>query len=425
MTHEPQEILLPIQPAQPSAGRFVAFASPFLHAPEGARTVFLVTLAAACGPLLAGVVLFGWRAAVVVGLSIIGCAATEWVYFRVTAAPALLGRSHAYLTGLLLGLTLPAYVPWYVPLVAAAFAIIVGKGILGGVGHFLWQPALIGRLAVAVMFSTALAGPAAKIPGTGAILAQNQLLVGDIQNTRYVSNFRQWRGRAAPQGADAFQVHTPATILQKVTREDPPSFSALAYLPAPEELPRAKPAVLMKLPPLNALLYGTRPGGIGETSVLVILIAGLYLVYRNYIKLHLPLAFILAAAAVAAVAPIRLAGPQDTVRVLWWPVFTEGLDTGFLYVVYQVVSNELFLAAIFLATEMTSRPVTSGGQVIFGLAGGTLAMLLKLYVDTPIPAYMAVLAVSTLTPAIDAIWRPRVLGQRRFAWLHLRHRASR
>jgi electron transport complex protein RnfD len=95
-------------------------------------------------------------------------------------------------------------------------------------------------------------------------------------------------------------------------------------------------------------------------------------------------------------------------------VTAEGLDVGFLYLLYHLLSGEMLLAAFFLATEMTSRPVTTGGQVIFGLVCGVIAALLKLYVDTSIPAYLAVLVMNTFTPTIDAVWRPRVFGQKRF-----------
>ena len=66
---------------------------------------------------------------------------------------------------------------------------------------------------------------------------------------------------------------------------------------------------------------------------------------------------------------------------------------------------------------MTSRPVTSGGQMLFGLGAGAAAMLLRLYTDVPVPAYMAVLLMNTFTPVIDTIWRPRVMGMRRYAWM--------
>jgi electron transport complex protein RnfD len=380
---------------------------------EGVRTIYLVTLAAACAPLAAGVILFGWRSLLVAAISVASCVLIEKAYYRSTRTPALLGRSHAAMTGVLLALTLPAFVPWYVPIIAAVFAIVVGKAIFGGVGHFLWQPALLGRLAVAVLL------PATMNPTSWPLLAQNRLMVGDITRAQQVDDYRQWRGRPAPAGADAFLLTRPSETLAALTAGETAEYRALAY---PDDDSGAGGQLLMRLPPINEMLYGATPGGIGETCAIVIVIAGLYLIYRNYVKWQLPLAFILTAWAVAAVAPIQLTGPADSIRTVWWPLLAEGGDVGFTYVNYQLLSGELLLAAFFMAPEMTSRPVTSGGQVIFGIGCGIIAMLLKLYVHVPIPSYMAVLAMNTLTPAIDAIWRPRVLGQRRISYLKSRLR---
>ena len=390
-----------------------AFDAPFLRAPEGARTIFLVIFAAACGPLLAGTFLFGWRALMVAVLAVAACAVIERLYYRVTRVPALLGRTHAYLTGLLLALTLPPYVPWYVPVIAAAFAIIVGKAVFGGVGHFLWQPALIGRLAVAVMFPALLSPEALPAHGGPAVLARQKLLVGDVLRSKHVENYRGWQAQAVPPGADALKLQSPSRILAGLTGAEP-AFSALA---CPADSPHAKPAALLALPPINDLIYGAYPGGIGETCAVVILVAGLYLIYRNYVRWQLPVAFIAAAWCALAVAPIRLAGPNATVQTVWIPLLAEGFDVGFTYVNYQLLGSELLLSAMFLATEMTSRPVTAGGQAIFGLGCGLAAVLLRLYVNVPIPCYMAVLGMNTVTPLIDALWRPRVFGTRRLGWL--------
>ena len=372
--------------------------APFLHAPEGARTVYLVTLGTACGPLAAGPVIFGWRSLVVAAVTVLTCAGVERVYYRVTRTPALLGRSHAYLTGMLLALTLPAFVPWYVAMVAGAFAILVGKAVFGGVGHFLWQPALVGRLAAAVIFPVALQ------PAAWPVLAQDRLLVGDIQRCRAVDDYRQWQGRSAPPGTDGFVVSTPAAALGGLTT-DPPTYSALAY--APTDAPADKGPLLLDLPPVNDLLVGTTPGGIGETCAVVILVAGVYLIYRGYVKWQLPAFFVLSAWSVAAVAPLHLAGAGGLASTVWWPLTTEGLDVGFTYANYQILTGELLLAAFFLAPEMTSRPVTAAGQAVFGAGCGILAMLMKLYLQLPIPCYLAVLAMNTFTPLIDGLFSRR------------------
>ena len=451
-----QKATIQSQPAPRRALR-PAFEAPFISAPESARTVFLVTLAAACRPLAAGLIFFGYRAAVVAAVCVVSCAAIERLYYRVTRTPALLGRTHAYLTGLLLALTLPPFVPWYIAVIASAFAIIVGKAIFGGVGHFVWQPALVGRLAVAVMF------PVTMNPADWPLLGGRHLLTGDINRVRTIEDYRSWRRAAAPGGADGFRLSPPRAILAKLTRppegaagQPLPPFSSLAEprVPQPgragerpavgaatpwwekaldglfgvepgwskrrlEPFPGSSPAALRapppdRLPPINELLIGARPGGIGETCAVVIVVAGLYLVYRNYVRWQLPVAFIAAAWCVAAVAPIKLAGPNGTIETVYVPLLIEGFDVGFTYVNYQILSGEMLLAAVFLATEMTSRPVTTGGQVLFGTGCGVLAMIMQLYLNVPIPSYMAVVAMNTLTPAIDSLWRPRPFGRRHF-----------
>jgi electron transport complex protein RnfD len=354
----------------------------------------------------------------------------ERLYYKLSKMPALLGRTHAYLTGVLLALTLPAFTPWYVALTAGACAIILGKTLFGGVGHFLWQPAILGRLAVAVIFAQAGMGrylphDARLDPETWPILAPSKLLVGDISKSQAVENYRQWRGNDLRDGKEAMLVRPLGRTLDGLTNTPEPQFSALFLPPGFEALSAGtttpdklmdhpKPSLMSLLPPVTDYLYGTRPGALGETCIIAIFLAGLYLIYRNYVKWQLPFAILATACAVAAVAPINLAGPNDSVSTVWFPLWSEGLDVGITYVTFQIISGGLVLAAFFLATEMTSRPVTTGGQIIFGIGCGALAMGLQLYTAMGIAAFMAVLAMNTLTPAIDALWRPRVFGRRWF-----------
>ncbi|MCD6304055.1 MAG: RnfABCDGE type electron transport complex subunit D, partial [Planctomycetes bacterium] len=390
-----------------------AFGPPFLRAPEGARTVFLVTIFAVTGPLAGGLAIFGWRAGVVVLLSVLSCVVVEELYYRVTRIPALLGRTHAVLTGLLLAMTLPAFVPWFVPIVAAAFAIIVGKAVFGGVGHFLWQPALVGRLAVAVLLPAQLTIADGRYGTRQPVLAANRLLLGDVRNATVGRDEDRWRGRPAPPGRDAVLLTSPTELLRGLARRRPCRYAALVY--RPPDSPPDVPAALLQMPPIENLIYGARPGGIGETSVVLIIVAGLYLIYRNYLKWPLPGAMLAAAWLTAALSPVYLAGPDETVRTCW-PVLLspEGPGVALTYINYQLLGGELLLAVLLVAAETTSRPVTTGGQTIFALACGALAMALQIYTDVPIPCFMAVLAMNTLTPTIDRLWRPRVAGTRRF-----------
>jgi electron transport complex protein RnfD len=381
--------------------------SPFVRAPESARVIYLVIMLAAGGPLLAGLVFFGWRSLVVSAIAIGSCAVTERLYYRLTHTPAMLGRTHGYMTGLLLALTLPAFAPWYVPLVAGVFAILLGKAIFGGVGHFLWQPALVGRLAVAVLF------PAVLAPAHWPLLTPRHVVRGDLQRAAHVDSQRRWAHATAPGDAHAILLTPPRRKLSTLGQAGKARWMALAFdTDRAERYQAPPPTLLLQLPALKDLLYGARPGGIGETCTIALLVAGIYLIYRNYIRWQLPLAIILAAAGGFAVAPIRLFAPGGTETLVWLPALHEGLDVGFTYVNYQLLSGQLILTAFFLAPEMTSRPVTAGGQTLFGIGVGLLTVILTLYFNVTIPAYMAVLAMNTFTPVIDTLWRPPVLGQR-------------
>lgn len=369
--------------------------APHMRAPETSRGIFAVTTAAALAPLLAGTVFFGWRALWVAALSIGSAAVLEGLYFRVTRSPALASRSHALLTGTLLALTLPPFVAWYVPVIGAAFAIIVGKAVFGGVGHFLWQPALVGRLAVSAMFMLQ--------PTLWPLLAPDRILTGDASPAacRAPQSYRGWRDTPPPPDHDGFLLERPVSILRGLTDREDPRYGSLL-------------AALLALPPIDDPLWGAVPGGIGETSALIIALAGLFLVYRHYVNWMLPTTFVVAAAATVAVAPVYLHGAGEVARVVWLPLLAEGFDVGFTYVNYHVLCGELLLAAFFLAPEMTSRPVTPAGQVLFGIGCGVTAMVLRLYYLFPLPCYAAVLAMNTLTPLLERLTRPRVLGQRRW-----------
>lgn len=415
--------------------------SPFLHAPEGARSVFVVTLLAAMLPLLSGFVLFGWRAIFVTVLCVLTCGIAERFYYRATQTPALLGRTHAYLTAVLLALTLPAFVPWYVPVLASIFAIVVGKAMFGGVGHFLWQPALVGRLAVAVLFP-AIATPFPADPQYWPVLSRSRIVVGDIREfAQPPTRPQEWAKTIPPPGKDAYLVRQPDLSLPDLTRSKDSPYRVLITYPYSTEPPAqaraSAPALgpprlapplpggrdlipdskmaLLGLPSILDMLLGRRGGGIGETCTLAILGAGLYLIYRNYVKWQLPLFFLAAAGAVVVCTPIYLAGPQGVV-VAAMPMSVEGPEPGVAYLAYHLLSGELMLAAFLLATEMTSRPVTTGGQVLFGAGCGALAMYLRLRLAVPIPCYMAVLVLNTFVPWFDRLGRPRVLGRK---WLGL------
>ena len=366
---------------------------PFLHVHEEVRGINRVMLVPACAVLAAGLVLFGWRTADVAILCILSCVGLHYCCERLVRRSAPGRRTGAALTGVLLALTLPPFVPWYVPIVAAGFAILLGEAAFGGAEHAIWQPALVGRLAVAVLI------PAAVInPPTWPVLARDRLVLGDLSRSVRVEP-ESVADVELPAGADALDVEPPAALLAGLTRRAMPAYGSLLGRAGGGAAPG--PPGLRQMPRPVDMLWGWRGGGLGETSALVILLAGLYLAHRNYVRWQLPLVMLASAWCVAALAPVFLTRPGGVVQMVWRPLWAEGFGSGLLYCGYQLLGGQMMLAALLVSFGMAHRPLRLRHQMVYGVGCGALAMLGQLYVPIAIPAYAAVLVMNTLTPLIE------------------------
>lgn len=180
---------------------------------------------------IASVILFGYRAAVVLAVSIAVCVLSEWVYEKAMKLPCTIGDLSAVVTGMLLAMSLPVSMPlWQVALGAAA-AIIVIKQLFGGIGRNFANPAVTARIILMVAFSTAAT------TWTPPVLA-----------------------------ADAVSSATPLAILS--------SGSAAS------------------LPTLTQMFLGLHMGCLGETCSAALLLGGAYLLIRRVISWHTPVAFL-------------------------------------------------------------------------------------------------------------------------------------
>ncbi|MCK4850463.1 MAG: RnfABCDGE type electron transport complex subunit D, partial [Phycisphaerae bacterium] len=181
-------------------------------------------------------------------------------------------------------------------------------------------------------------------------------------------------------------------------------------------------AIYLALPPLADTVVGCTGGGLGETSVVAILLGGIFLIYRGYVRWQLPVSFLFAAAVSAALLPMPL-GPSG--ELVWFPALSgmsqagaaNGLGdwwrllaVGLSYVSFHLCSGGLMLAAFFLANDMATRPIRLSGQIIFGLGAGVLTIVARIYggwAMAPLGAYSALLVMNTLTPLIDWLTRPK------------------
>ena len=137
--------------------------NPHIHSKASTRSLMTDVVIALLPAAICSVVFYGWREAVVLATSILGCLAFEWLITRF-----LLGRRQstlcdmsAVVTGLLLGMNLPYTTPWWVVLIGALVAIGIAKMTFGGLGQNVFNPALVGRVFLLVSFPTVMTNWAA------------------------------------------------------------------------------------------------------------------------------------------------------------------------------------------------------------------------------------------------------------------------
>ena len=133
-----------------------------------------------------------------------------------------------------------------------------------------------------------------------------------------------------------------------------------------------------------SLVWGNVGGSIGETSVIAILLGAAYLLYKGHINWRNPVGYV---------------GSAFILALLW------GLDPW-----YTITAGGLLFAAVFMATDMVTSPVTPLGQLIFGIGCGLLTMVIRQFTSLPEGVTFAVLTMNALAPAIESLTIPRIFG---------------
>ena len=179
---------------------------------------------------LFGIWNFGFRALLVVLVTVASSVFFEWLYEKITKKPVTINDLSAVVTGLLLAMNLPASAPVWVAIVGSAFAIIFAKQLFGGLGQNFINPALAGR---------------------AFLLAS------------YPTEMTTW---VVPNGlaADAATYATPLAQLKNGALDAS----------------------------LKQLVMGQVGGTIGETCAIALIIGGIYLLYKHVISWKIPVIYI-------------------------------------------------------------------------------------------------------------------------------------
>lgn len=290
---------------------------------------------------------FGLVALFSLGVAVASCLATEALCCRLAGRESTLGDGSVAITGLLYGLTLPPGLPLWMVAMGGAVAAGLGKAIFGGLGANPFNPALVGRAFLQAAFPVAM--------------------------TSWLPAFAAGRF-----------VGLPASTL-----------AAPFGQPVYDGLTSATPLALWKfggqLSSAGDLVLGYVSGSMGETSSLLILLGGLYLVARNMMSWRIPAAILgtvaLASGALHQVAPGAYPPP-----------------------LFELLSGGLMLGAVFMASDMVGSPMTHTGCVLYGALIGLLVVVIRTWGGMPEGVMYAILLGNAVTPHIDRLVRPTTFG---------------
>ncbi len=331
------------------AQRFLVNSSPHYRSGETTRTVMLDVVIALLPALVGAIIFFGFRALTLTLVSVGACIAFETLYCKIAKKKNSIFDCSAIVTGVLLAFNMPVAVPYWLPVIGSFFAIVVVKMLFGGLGKNIVNPALAAR---AFLFSW----PSLMTTFTKPFVSPSLPIFSDPVFTN---------GAQLSDYMDSISAATPLKVLKSGMLSDTS---------------------------IVDMFVGNTGGCLGETSAALLLLGGVYLLFRKVITWHIPVAYIGTVAAVTFVFP--LSGGNFDVDFMLQSIFSGGL----------------FLAAFFMATDYTTSPVTPKGRIIFGICCGLLTVFLRYYSGYTEGASYAILLMNMLVLPIDKLTKPKRYG---------------
>lgn len=306
--------------------KLIASVSPHIRSNTTTATIMRDVLIALLPAVIASVVIFGVKALLVEVFSVLCAMIFEWAFEKICNRENTVGDLSAAVTGLLLALNCNVDIPLWQLAFGNLVAIIMVKQLFGGIGKNFANPAITARVVMLIAFS-----------GT----------------------MTTWTLPVKLQTADAVTGPTPLTMLAKGITEGFPSHAQM--------------------------FLGVHGGCMGETCALALLIGGLYLIFRNVITWHTPVAFIGTVFIFTAIIP--------------------GIDP-----ITEILAGGLFLGAIFMATDYATTPSTPMGRIIFGIGCGLITVLIRVWGNYPEGVSFSILLMNIMTPFISSWTRTKPLG---------------
>ena len=325
--------------------------SPHISKHLSTRSVMIDVIIALAPAMLAAGYYFRVHALLLIGTCVISCVATEWLCNVICKKPNSLDDFSAVVTGIILALSLPPNLPIWTAVIGGVVSIAIGKMVFGGLGANIFNPAMVGRTFLTASF-------------------------GVMMTT--------W---ALP--------YTMDSDMSKIGPENIPAPNTSEFRTQATPLAWSKMAIKNELgarlyseEQFKATITGEVGGSLGETSVIALLIGGIYLLIRRTISFHIPLAVMTSAFVFAWIAYLK-----------------DPLSETYVQPLFHLTSGGLMLCAFFIATDPVTAPLTRRGMWIFGIGVGAITMLIRIAGVYQEGVMFSVLLMNAVTPLIDRLCR--------------------
>lgn len=302
--------------------------SPHIASPVTTQRLMLNVIIALAPVSIFGVVIFGIPALLNIVVAVVSAMGAESLFRRLLKRDVRFTDGSAAVTGLLLALVLPPTTPAWITAMGAIFAVVVAKEFFGGLGANIFNPALAGRAFLLMSFPAAITTWETPIR-----------LIDSSINTI----------------VDELSGATALALLEE---------EGLLYT---EEYWWA----------LRSLVIGNHSGTIGETSVILLFAAFVFLLVTKTIDWRAPVGMLVA-------------------------TFVTSLALG-MDAVLGTLTGGVFFAAIFMVTDYVTSPLTDKGKLIFGLGAGVITVLIRKFGDFPEGVTYGILVMNAITPFLNRL----------------------
>ena len=343
--------------------------SPHIKDGDTTQKIMLRVIIALLPAIIYSVVLFGNRVIILYLVSIITCVLCNIIVRKVRKQPVLPDYA-SVVTALLLVMTLPPSTTITMVVIGGVVAIIFAKEVFGGLGSNIFNPALVGRAFLQVAFPAQMSTytPPVRVPFFDLFADGLSNLVNTVSG-----------GTQALDMTTALSQATPLTFM-KFTYNANISTSLIEQIQFETHY-------------YIQMLLGSTGGAIGETSVILLTIGGIFLIATKTIDWRIPLGMFISLFTVSLVLCLAMPGK-------------------FASPIYQVFAGGFVLGAFFMATDMVTCPSSHLGAWIYALLIGAVLAILRAFGSSPEYTMYSILIGNMFMPLIAMYTRPKPFGKK-------------